>query len=363
MSETNEQYRERLAAYVEGKNPVAVQRQTAANLARLIEGLPLQQLTSRPSPEKWSIVEILAHLAEDEIATSWRYRQMVEHDGERLTGFDQNLWAELGKYVTWSADEAVELFRLLREANLRMLGGLSPEQLRRSGEHAERGRLTVEELARHMAAHDLNHLEQIERLLEEQRWQDVRQTDENHKSLSLARTTSASGEPLDLRELTRLLERTPLVLGQLILALPDRAVGYHPGSEKWCIKQVVGHLTEEDKRDFVGRIERMLREPGQRLEVNDQNRVARERHDCDKSVRELLDEFASVRENSLEFLKQLGAADLECQGIHPKIGSVSVRELLHEWVYHDLNHTKQVEANAQRFLWDYLGNMQGFYFL
>ena len=171
-----------------------------------------------------------------------------------------------------------------------------------------------------MAAHDLNHLEQIERLLEEQRWQDVRQTDENHKSLSLARTTSAYGEPLDLRELASAGANASCIRPtHLGIARPGRWIS--SGFGKWCIKQVVGHLTEEDKRDFVGRIERMLREPGQRLEVNDQNRVARERHDCDKSVRELLDEFASVRENSLEFLKQLGAADLECQGIHPKIGS------------------------------------------
>jgi hypothetical protein len=357
MPETDEQYRKRLAGYVEGKNALAIQAQTAAKLGPLIQGLSFQQLTSRTFIEKWSIVEIRAHLAEDEIATSWRYRQMVEYDGGHLTGFDQNLWAELGKYATWSAGEAVELFRLLREANLRMLGALSPEQWRRSGEHAERGRLTVEELARHMAAHDINHLEQIERLLEEQRRQGLR----NQKPSLPAKATSAYGESLELPELTKLLERTPVVLRHSISALPDRAVGYHPGSEKWCIKQILGHLTEEDKRDFVGRIERMLREPGLRLEVNDQNKVARERHDCDKNVGDLLDEFASVRANSVEFLKQLRAADLGCHGIHSTIGSISVRELLHEWVYHDLNHTKQIDVNTQRFLWDHLGNMQGFY--
>ncbi len=46
-----------------------------------------------------------------------------------------------------------------------MLGRLSADEWERAGEHAERGRLTVRELARHMAAHDMNHIEQIERLL------------------------------------------------------------------------------------------------------------------------------------------------------------------------------------------------------
>jgi DinB superfamily len=97
--------------------------------------------------------------------TSWRYRQMIEHDGETLQGFDQELWARLGDYQTWDAREALHLFRLLREANLRMLVGLSPQQWERSGNHVERGKITVRDLARHMAAHDINHLKQIEQLL------------------------------------------------------------------------------------------------------------------------------------------------------------------------------------------------------
>jgi DinB superfamily len=57
------------------------------------------------------------------------------------------------------------MIRLLREANLHMLASLSPAQLERSGNHAERGKITVRELARHMAAHDINHILQIERLI------------------------------------------------------------------------------------------------------------------------------------------------------------------------------------------------------
>ena len=61
--------------------------------------------------------------------------------------------------------DALGLFRLLREANLRMLSALLPEEWERSGNHAERGNLTVRELVRHMASHDINHIKQIERLL------------------------------------------------------------------------------------------------------------------------------------------------------------------------------------------------------
>jgi len=162
---TTGEYASRLAGYVEGKDPIEMQRAAPRRLAPLIAGVTDEKLRRRPASGKWSTVEILAHLAEDELATSWRYRQMIEHPGETLLGFDQDEWARRGDYALWKAGEALELFRLLREANLRFLATLSPEEWESAGNHAERGRLTVRELARHMAAHDINHILQIEQQL------------------------------------------------------------------------------------------------------------------------------------------------------------------------------------------------------
>src|SRR5262249_1627006 len=156
--ESAEQYKHRLAGYVEGKDFMIMQRESVGTLARLIDALPEKALRQRPGPRKWSVLEILAHLAEDELTASWRYRQMLEHSAVTLNGFDQDLWAGLGDYSTWSPGEALEMFRLLREANLRLLDRLTPAQWDCYGMHAERGRISVRELARHMAAHDTNHI-------------------------------------------------------------------------------------------------------------------------------------------------------------------------------------------------------------
>jgi uncharacterized damage-inducible protein DinB len=134
-------------------------------VAQLVAKASAQQLTTRPSPNKWSIGEILAHLAEDESVTAWRYRQMVEHNGIALPGFDQDMWARLGNYASRPPHESLSLFRLLREANLQFLHQLTPEQWECFGIHAERGRITVRDLAAHMAGHDANHLEQIRKIL------------------------------------------------------------------------------------------------------------------------------------------------------------------------------------------------------
>ena len=158
-------YLNRIRDYAQGKDPLELQKQAPAVLAQLLAKASDAQLTKQPSTDKWSIGEILAHLAEDEIATAWRYRQMVEHSGLQLAGFDQDLWARMGNYRGRVPHDSLALFRLLRDANLQFLQQIAPEQWECFGIHAERGRITIRDLVAHMAGHDANHIDQIRKLL------------------------------------------------------------------------------------------------------------------------------------------------------------------------------------------------------
>jgi hypothetical protein len=158
-------YQSRVQAYTQGRDPITMQREAPRVLAELIAGISTQKLTAKPAPGKWSVCEILAHLAEDELTSTWRYRQMIENPGTALSGFDQDLWARLGDYNSWPPQDALQMFRLLREANLRMLTQFTPDQWECHGIHAERGSMTVRALARQMAGHDHNHIDQIRRIL------------------------------------------------------------------------------------------------------------------------------------------------------------------------------------------------------
>jgi hypothetical protein len=126
MADSTE-YLERIRTLSQGKDFIAVQRETASTLSTLIAGIPEAELSRRPAPGKWSVGEILAHLAEDELVTHWRYRQMIETDGVQLTSFDQDLWARLGDYGSRSPMQSLILFNLLRDANLHMLALLTPQ--------------------------------------------------------------------------------------------------------------------------------------------------------------------------------------------------------------------------------------------
>ena len=142
-----------------------MQREAPVKLATLIAGKSEDALRRTPAPGKWSVVEVIAHMAEDELATSWRYRQMLEHIGTPLPGFDQDEWARRGQYAQWDLRDALEMFRLLRAANVRLLEGLAEEEWAHWGTLAERGCLSVADLAGHMNGHDARHMAQIERIL------------------------------------------------------------------------------------------------------------------------------------------------------------------------------------------------------
>ena len=163
--ESPQQYKARILGLMDGKDAIAVQRETAAKLAKLVDGATHEQLAKRPAPDKWSVSEILAHLAEAEVSCFGRYRQMIEHDGSAIIPFDQDLWYKLGDYASRDPQESLQLFRLMRAANLRVFDHLTPEQWQLGGVHQERGPMTIADLARQIAGHDINHVAQVEKLL------------------------------------------------------------------------------------------------------------------------------------------------------------------------------------------------------
>jgi hypothetical protein len=162
MQETAQQYIQRLLGYVEGEDALKVQRTTAPNLKKAIRGLTPKQMKWKPQPEKWSIAEIVAHLADCEIVAGWRLRSIIAANGITIQPFDQNAWASTFEYNKRDAKRSVELFGALREGNLAMLKALPREAWDNYGMHQERGKETVAHLARMFAGHDRNHLAQVE---------------------------------------------------------------------------------------------------------------------------------------------------------------------------------------------------------
>ncbi len=165
MKETVQEYVQRIQGKLAGQDPLKVQAATPKKLARLIKGVTTAKLRKRPAPEKWSVAEILAHLADAEIVTSWRIRAILGAPGTPIQAFDQDAWVVAGHYGKRDARKSLEQFRVLRETNLALYKMLAPEQWKHHGLHAERGEESIERIVLMMAGHDINHLEQVERIL------------------------------------------------------------------------------------------------------------------------------------------------------------------------------------------------------
>jgi hypothetical protein len=165
MPETTEQYRNRMYSHLEGGDPIALMAAAPKKLESLIKGATTAKMRRRPAPGKWSIAEIVTHLADTELVGGYRIRTILGAPGGPIQAFDQDLWAANMEYQKRDARKSLELYKALRQANLGLLKSLTPEQWKQYGMHAERGQESIETIVRMFAGHDINHREQVKRII------------------------------------------------------------------------------------------------------------------------------------------------------------------------------------------------------
>ena len=161
-------YTAALLARLGGRDPLAVARATPDALRRAVAGLSARQLGAPEAPGKWSVAQVLYHLADSELVSGYRFRMILAEDRPPLQGYDQDRWVarlhpEPANTAAAVAD-ALEEIAVLRRANLRLLERASAEDHARVGLHSERGEESLGHLVRLFAGHDVAHLQQLERI-------------------------------------------------------------------------------------------------------------------------------------------------------------------------------------------------------
>jgi hypothetical protein len=147
------------------RDPLVVMRELLPWLKDRLRRVGEARLRQLEAPGKWSVIEVIQHLADSDLVAGYRIRMMLSEDRPPLQGYDQDRWAREFRYRDVSLDQALGQLRGLRTANLHLWGGLNPSQLERVGLHSERGAESVGFLLRLMGAHDLVHRRQIDRIL------------------------------------------------------------------------------------------------------------------------------------------------------------------------------------------------------
>jgi hypothetical protein len=118
-------------------------------------------------PGKWTVRQIIAHLADAEMVGAHRFRQVIAEDNPTLIAFDQDAWTRNLDYARRKPKASLETFRRIRAENYELLKGLPPEAFDRAGNHSENGRMTLRQLLEGYAGHAESHAKQLQSIREE----------------------------------------------------------------------------------------------------------------------------------------------------------------------------------------------------
>jgi len=150
-----------------GLDPIESMRRAPKRIKKLLKGVPQKRLAKRPAEGKWSIKEVLAHLADGEVVLGSRYRMVAAMDRPQIVGYDQDAFVERLCVDQACTEDLLKDFSAVRKANVRLLERLPPEALARIGLHTERGEESLADMLVMYAGHDRVHEQQIARALAE----------------------------------------------------------------------------------------------------------------------------------------------------------------------------------------------------
>lgn len=163
--------REQAQAYTEAilgalgeRDPLQVLREMPAAVHSVLSGLNPIQILTPEAPGKWSMGQVVQHLADSDTVGAFRFRMVIAQDRPSLPGYDQDLWVERLHRNDTDIDAAVAEFTAARRASIRLLERTVPEDWKRVAVHSERGEESLLHLVRMHAGHDVVHLRQLQRI-------------------------------------------------------------------------------------------------------------------------------------------------------------------------------------------------------
>lgn len=160
-----EAYRKKMDGLLEGRDPLVVMSETADALAGIVRDHSPEQLRRRPFEGKWTPNEVIGHLSDTEWVYGYRLRLIYCEEQPTILGMDQEQWVTRQRHNERDPSELVTAFRVTRDQNLRIWRGLTPADLKRAGQHDERGAEALGQMLPMLAGHDLSHIDQIRRYL------------------------------------------------------------------------------------------------------------------------------------------------------------------------------------------------------
>jgi hypothetical protein len=164
MQEDPKTYQQRILSYASGLDPLKIMESTPEKLKSYFSDATPETWKRKTANNGWTAGDIFAHFGEGELVGATRIRMIAGSDGIPIQAFDQDAWTANAGYLSSNPQQALELFTVVRNANLAFLKSLPSDYWQHYGMHSERGKETLEDVVRMYCGHDLNHLRQLDKL-------------------------------------------------------------------------------------------------------------------------------------------------------------------------------------------------------
>jgi hypothetical protein len=139
-------------------------RRGAELLATVLTGAAGEEVDFAPAPDKWTIRQIMAHLADAELVAAHRFRLVIAEENPTMTAFDEGRWARNLDYARRKPTQSLDTFRRLRAENYELLQALPESAFERTGSHSVKGPMTLRQLLAGFADHAESHARQLQTL-------------------------------------------------------------------------------------------------------------------------------------------------------------------------------------------------------
>jgi hypothetical protein len=146
------------------QDPLAVLAVTPAAVEAIVRSVDDATLRRPEREGKWSMLQVVRHFADVEVAQSWRFRMVLAEEAPAIQAWDQDLWMARLWSDDPSLDDVLAQWKAARAANLRVLRTVQGDEWQRAGLHSERGSETLRFMVDLTAGHDLVHRRQLERI-------------------------------------------------------------------------------------------------------------------------------------------------------------------------------------------------------
>lgn len=130
-------------------------------LMHALKQFPKEMWQYKPGPERWSIHEIMLHLADSEANSYIRCRRFIAEPGNTIMAYDENRWADSLNYHSQDPEEALELFGLLRRMSHRIIKDLPDAVWANTVDHPENGIMTMDDWLGVYTNHVPDHIQQM----------------------------------------------------------------------------------------------------------------------------------------------------------------------------------------------------------